>query len=168
MQWFTSQSGKGSQTMPGFDKAALCSHIASVVVFLISDVFDHQHIFSETPQATVHSGAGVSLLCLLSWPNTSKCFKERKTITTFLTLTTIRCPWLSEIKWNYIRVCLNFFAHMHTLCYCIWSTLFETLYCSIAIHVIWLLPVECSFSVSRQNMLCVSLRPDRDVECVSS
>ncbi len=38
LQWFTSQSGKRSQTVPGFDKAALRSNTVAVLVYSLSHV----------------------------------------------------------------------------------------------------------------------------------
>lgn len=73
--------------------------------------------------------------------------RKGKKIITVLTFRTIRCLWLSETEWNCKTVCLG---TMHILCCWVWSTLFETLDCSI-FFIIWLISVvECdSFLIKK-------------------
>lgn len=74
-EWFTAQSEKRSQTNAWIWQIST-PHCINTLFFssFISGVFDHQHIWSDKPQLTVHSGAGVFLLCLLSLPKTLQCF----------------------------------------------------------------------------------------------
>lgn len=99
-------------------------------------------------------------------------------ITTLLTFTTIRCPWLSEIEWNYIivwQVLYISFSDIHKMCYCLRSILFETLDCSISINIIWHFKQnvnDVSFTwMSDVSIQCFSTKhivwPDKYVECIS-
>lgn len=79
---FTSQSGKRFQTLAGFDKAPICGtlHQCQFLFFLfyLLPLVSLTTFISEKPQALVHSGAHVSLWCLLSLLNMPWCFQKRE------------------------------------------------------------------------------------------